>query len=71
MHELKAGLNADKFATFWMLPKSFYHSFILQMTFTTSSPGSSRFPTWRQQERRHESFSFVRKGNSFPEFRVH
>ena len=21
MHELKAGLNADKFATFWILPK--------------------------------------------------
>ena len=29
MHELKTGLNADKFATFWMFPKSFYHSFDL------------------------------------------
>ena len=28
MHELNAGLNADKFATFWMLPKVFIiHSF--------------------------------------------
>ena len=25
MHELKAGLNADKFVTFWILPKRFYH----------------------------------------------
>ena len=24
MHELKTGLNADQFATFWMFPKSFY-----------------------------------------------
>ena len=24
MHELKTGFNADKFATFWMLPESFY-----------------------------------------------
>ena len=27
MHALKTGLNADKFATFWMYPKRFYHSF--------------------------------------------
>ena len=26
-----------KFATFWMLPKSFYHSFVLQMTFMHST----------------------------------
>ena len=26
------GLNAGKFATFWMFPKRFYHSFVLQMT---------------------------------------
>ena len=39
MHKLKAGLNADKFATFWMLPKSFYHSFFLQMTFIHSTTG--------------------------------
>ena len=34
MHALKTGLNynADKFATFWMFPKRFYHSFVLQMT---------------------------------------
>ena len=31
MHELKAGLNADKFATFERFPKRFYHSFVLQM----------------------------------------
>jgi len=24
--------NAGKFATFWMFPKSIYHSFVLQMT---------------------------------------
>ena len=28
MHELKVGLNADKFATFWMFSKSVYHSFV-------------------------------------------
>ena len=27
MHELKTGFNADKFATFWMLPESFYRLF--------------------------------------------
>ena len=32
MHARKTGLNADKFATFWMFPKRFYHSFVLQMT---------------------------------------
>ena len=39
MHELVAGLNADKFATFWMLPTSFYYSFVLQMTFIHSTTG--------------------------------
>ena len=40
MHELKAGLlHADKFTTFWMLPNSFYHSFVLQMTFRYSTTG--------------------------------
>ena len=39
MHELKDGLNAGKFATFWMLRKSFYHSFVLQMTFVHSTTG--------------------------------
>ena len=29
MHELKTGLNADKFATFWMFLKRFYRSFAL------------------------------------------
>ena len=33
MHELKAGLNADKFATVRRFPKNFYQSFVLQMTF--------------------------------------
>ena len=37
MLELKAGLNADKFATFWMLPKSFDHSFVLEMAFMHSA----------------------------------
>ena len=37
MHELKAGLNADKFVTFWILPKRFYHSLVLQMTFMHST----------------------------------
>ena len=32
MHELKTGLNADKFATFWMHPESFYRLFVLQLT---------------------------------------
>ena len=39
MHELKAGLNTDKFATFWMLPKRFHHSFVLQMTYIHSKTG--------------------------------
>ena len=26
MHELKAELIADKFASFWMFPKGFYHT---------------------------------------------
>ena len=37
MHELNAGLNAEKFANFFMLPKVFYHSFVLQMTFIHST----------------------------------
>ena len=37
MPELKAGLDADKSATYWMLPNSFYHSFVLQMTFIHST----------------------------------
>ena len=32
MHGLKAGLNADKFASFERFPKRFNHSFVLQMT---------------------------------------
>lgn len=28
MHDPKAGLNTDEFATFWMLPKSFDLSFV-------------------------------------------
>ena len=31
MHALKTGLNADKFAGFWMFPKRFYHLFIFEM----------------------------------------
>ena len=37
--KLKAGLNTDKFATFWMLPKRFYHSLVLQMTFIHFTTG--------------------------------
>ena len=36
-YKRKAGLNADKFATFWMLLKSFYPSFVLQITFIHST----------------------------------
>ena len=39
MHGLKTGLNTDKFDTFCMLPKSFYHSFRLQKTFIHSTTG--------------------------------
>ena len=39
MHELKAGINADKFATFYMLQKSFHHSSVLQMTLKHSATG--------------------------------
>ena len=31
MHALKTWLNADKFASFWMFLKRFYHSFLFQM----------------------------------------
>ena len=37
MYEMKARFSANKFATFWMLPKSFYHSFVLHMTFMHST----------------------------------
>ena len=37
MHALKTGLNGEKFATFWMFPKRFYDSFILQMTLIHST----------------------------------
>ena len=36
MHALKTGLNADKFATFWIFPKRFNHSFVLRMILTYS-----------------------------------
>ena len=39
MHQMKAGLNGGEFATFRRFPKSFYHSCILQMTFTHSTTG--------------------------------
>ena len=39
MHELKTGLNADKFASFWMFPKIFYHSFVLSMTLIHCTTG--------------------------------
>ena len=35
MHALNIGLNADKFATFWMFSKRIYHSFVLQMPLYT------------------------------------
>ena len=49
MHELMAGLNADKFATFWMLPTSFYYSFVLQMTLYTLQPAKRDF------EKKHQN----------------
>ena len=39
MHELLAGLNADKFATLRRFRKGFDHSFVLQMTFIHSTTG--------------------------------
>ena len=39
LHELKTGLNADKFATFWMFLKSCYHSLVFQMTLIHSTNG--------------------------------
>ena len=33
MHALKTGLTADKFATFWVFPKRFYHSFVRNYNF--------------------------------------
>ena len=50
MHELKAELNADKFATFRRFPKSFYDSFLLQMTFYTlyNQLNSSRLTRFRK-----------------------
>ena len=37
MYELKAGLNGDKFASFWICPKGFNHSFVLKMTLIHST----------------------------------
>ena len=34
MHELKAGLDTKKFDAFRRFLEGFYHSFVLQMTFT-------------------------------------
>ena len=42
MHELKAGLSAEKFATFRRFPKRFYHSFVLQMTFIPPTTGKTQ-----------------------------
>ena len=39
MHELKTGLYADKFATFWIFLERFYRSFVLQMTLIHSTIG--------------------------------
>ena len=39
MRELKTGLYADKFATFWKFPERIYHSFVLQMTLIHSTIG--------------------------------
>ena len=41
MHELKTGLYADKFATFWIFPERYYRSFVLQMTLPPRSQGLS------------------------------
>ena len=37
MNALKTGLNGEKFVTFWMFPKRFYDSFVLQMTLLHST----------------------------------
>ena len=37
MHALKSALHADKFAPFWMFPKKFYFSFVLQITLIHST----------------------------------
>ena len=39
MQELKTGLNADKFAIFWMFPERFCRSFVLQTTLILSTIG--------------------------------
>ena len=39
MHELKAGLDTKKFAAFRRFQEGFYHSFVLQMTFTAEHHG--------------------------------
>ena len=57
MHALKSALHADKFATFWMFPKTFYHSFVLQMTLLYTLEAAERKYTCaiQKQMKTHES----------------
>ena len=43
MHALNTGLNADKFATFWMFPKRFYEAVSLK-AFHSISDSAKRLP---------------------------
>ena len=39
MPELRTALNAEKIGPIWMFPNSFYHSFVVKMTFIHSLNG--------------------------------
>ena len=38
MNELKTGLYSEKYATFWVIQKRLYRSFILQVTLQSAKP---------------------------------
>ena len=43
MHALKTGLNTDKFATFCMFPKRFYHSSVCKWTLYTLEAAECKY----------------------------
>ena len=43
MHVLKTGLNADKFATFWVFPKRYYRSFVCKWPLYTLEAAERKY----------------------------
>ena len=59
MHELKAGLNTDKFVTFERFPKRFYHSFVLQMTLVYTLYNRLNASRLRRFWKKHENMWII------------